>query len=70
MNYPGDPPLNPNKKQTMYAPTTARLAKFTEIITHSHFSAELFGSDIACDPRAIEDLQLACEIIITLYAAI
>jgi polysaccharide pyruvyl transferase WcaK-like protein len=57
MNYPVDPPWNLKEKEAIYASIIARLAKFTAIMTRRHFSVELFGTDINCDPAAIEDLR-------------
>jgi polysaccharide pyruvyl transferase WcaK-like protein len=57
MNYPLDPPWNPEQKQVIYESIIARLAKFIAIITRRHFSVAVFGTDIGCDPAAIEDLR-------------
>jgi polysaccharide pyruvyl transferase WcaK-like protein len=57
MNYPVDPPFDPKEKQGIYDSLIARLAKFTSIVTQRPFSLALFGTDIGCDPAAIEDLR-------------
>jgi polysaccharide pyruvyl transferase WcaK-like protein len=57
MNYPVDPPFDAKEKQVIYDSLIERLAKFTSIVTQRRFSVALFGTDIGCDPAAIEDLR-------------